>query len=590
MTLNPKQQEAVDHENGPLLIIAGAGSGKTKTLTARLAALLKRGIAPEAILAITFTNKAAREMIERLSHIPRKKVYTAFGEAPFIGTFHSFGARLLREEARALNRTKGFTIFDTDDSLKAMRTVMRGETWARGEWSPARALEEMNKVKNLLLNPRESLDERSLEAYERYETFLQENNAFDFNDLIQKPVQLFRNHPDISKKYEERFTHILVDEYQDVNTAQYELVKHLAKGHGNLCVVGDDAQAIYGWRYADFKNFLNFPQDWEKTCVVKLEQNYRSTAHIITAASEVIKNNVVQNPKTLWTTNDQGELIQVIGASEPEEEAEHITEIIRKKLSEKAHDIAILYRTNAQSRALESALIQAQIPYRIFGGVRFYERREIKDIVSGLRVVANPKDTISQERLLTNLPKAIARPLLQALLVSESLPPLELIRSFLETANYFEYLAQKFPNAEERIQNIKELLSYASGFQNTAEFLEQVTLLQSTDDPTHENEESHKVNLMTIHMAKGLEFDHVILSGTSEGLLPHQMSYGTKEGLEEERRLMYVAMTRAKKTLAITFTKLPSRFLYEIPPELTEFKHLHGTSRELPDEDIIYYD
>ncbi len=506
--------------------------------------------------------------------------------APFIGTFHAFGARILRDEADLLGRTRWFTIFDDDDALRLAKKIIG----PGGRTAPGRLISLSGKIKGKLLDPAEFLSEEEQELFHRYEASLAKMNAFDFDDLIEKAVRLFEHRPETKAKYQSRFRHILVDEYQDVNPAQYELVRLLASAHRNLSVVGDDAQAIYGWRHADFKNFLNFERDWPGARVVVLDECYRSSATIIRAASAVIASNLIQHPKELWTKNPAGDPVYVVAARDSEAEAAFIASAI-KELNRSA-STAVLYRTNAQSRSIEQGLIGKGIPYRIFGGMRFYERAEVKDVIAGVRLAVNPRDEISKERLMKNLPVRTARAIIEELqTLKEPLPPAELIRLFLATTEYLEYLRRTAKNPEERIQNVEELLGFAEGFRDAAEFLERVTLMQATDQP---NETLNPipytltpVSLMTIHLAKGLEFDRVFVAGVSEGLLPHQMSYGSREGLEEERRLMYVAMTRARKTLSLSFTKLPSRFLYEIPPELTEFIVPGGEAGELPEENIV---
>jgi len=589
MDLNPQQQEAVEHEGGPLLIVAGAGSGKTRTLTERLLYLLRKGIAPASIIALTFTNKAAHEMKERITRqLPRQNTL------PFLGTFHSLGVRILREET-PFERTPQFSIFDEDDALGAMKAVLKSAGFSREEYNPLALRGTLSKIKNELIDLDTWEDEEEQRIFQNYETFLRDNNAFDFDDLIHKVVTLFMRQPQTLKKYRDRFRYILIDEYQDVNPVQYMFVKLLAEEHRNLSVVGDDAQAIYGWRSADMKNFLRFEDDWLNAKVVLLEQNYRSTKTIISAASALIANNVFQKQKNLWTDNEAGSLIGVVRAENSEEEAAFIAESIAGR---RAHDrkksIAILYRTNAQSRALEQALIVARIPYHIFGGLKFYERKEIKDIVAALRIAANPKDLMSHERILKTLPVARARILILRMAgLGSTQSLLELISLFLHEAEYFNYLERKFPNAQERKENIAELISFAGTFPTLTAFLEQVSLMQSSDRPSTNSTipqfvNSLPVELMTIHLAKGLEFDHVTIAGTSEGTLPHHRSYGTQEELEEERRLMYVAMTRARQSLLLTFFHIPSRFLYELPPELVTFTDLSGKRKTLPDEDEIY--
>lgn len=509
----------------------------------------------------------------------------------FIGTFHSLGARILKAEARLAKRTPSFTIFDNDDSLSLLKKIMKEKNLSRDRYNPLAIAGQISSVKNELLDPKEYLDPIGLKLYENYEAALEKNNAFDFDDLIEKVVLLLQKNPAVLEKYQNKFRYILVDEYQDVNTSQYQMVRLLAECHKNINVVGDDAQSIYAFRGSDFRNFLNFEKDWPKAKIVLLEQNYRSAGNIITAASALIKNNKYQKPKTLWTENPAGELVKILACEDAEQEAEWITNQIAR--SETISTTAILYRTNAQSRSIEQELIASGIPYKIFGGLKFYERKEIKDIVAALRLATNPKDEISRERILKNFHKAVAQHLLEELpRLSKDLGILQLINWFLNNADYFEYLDKNYKNAREREENIKELIVFASEFTELPEFLERVSLMQSADIPTKNTairRSGHSpVNLMTVHLAKGLEFEKIFVIGCNEGLLPHQMSYGARDELEEERRLMYVAMTRAKKELFLSFYNLPSRFLGEIPPELTEPINIGGRRRKLRDEEKFY--
>lgn len=614
-SLNKKQQEAVENLEGSVLIVAGAGSGKTRALTSRLAAILASGAAPDSVVAITFTNKAAEEMKKRVDKFISLKVdksdngkltnlQTYKLNDLFIGTFHSLGARILKKEARFVGRTSNFSIFDDDDSLRLIKDIVKNFNFSRygekKETNPLYLRREFSRIKSELSDSRDE-DEVIERLFEEYETALKKNNAFDFDDLIQKPIEIFQNYPDVLEKYRKKFRYILVDEFQDTNTAQYVFVKMMAQGHGNLSVVGDDQQSIYKFRGSDFKIFLNFENDWPKTKVVMLEQNYRSSGNIIKAASSLIAKNKFQKPKNLWTENEDGAAVRVVEHQGEDEEAEWIAEQIsffsdrsrpspltwlktgcasvksEKKEIYSATTIAILYRTNAQSRAVESALIERGIAYKIFGGVKFYERKEIKDIVAILRWAFNPNDAVSLGRIKTNFLK---KPFLE---IKEKIPalaqvlaPAELIGRILEIADYLNYLKKHYDNFRERIENVNELIYYASEFENLQDFLEKISLFQSGDaikfnqQPTTNNQQPH-VYLMTIHLAKGLEFDAVFIVGCNEGLLPHQMSYHNNEEIEEERRLMYVAMTRAKKKLFLSFYNLPSRFIGEIAPETTEF-------------------
>ena len=554
MELNLKQTEAMEHGSGPLLIAAGAGSGKTRTLTSRLLCLLRSGARPRQIIAITFTNKAAGEMRERIMN--QEPGITGL----FIGTFHSLGAKILRENARHLGRTADFTIYDEDDSLRLLKknAPKNCDFW--------QIKQEIRRAKNELLDKTE--DRLANTVFKKYDTALRENNVFDFDDLIEKTVRLFREQPAVLQKCQNRWQQILVDEFQDVNTAEYWLIKLLAEKHRNLSVVGDDFQSIFAFKGSDFRNFLNFEHDWPEAKLVLLEENYRSTANIIQAANEVIKNNQCQKKKNLWTKNIAGELIKAAALPDEAAEASFIAAEV-SRLPQK--NIAILYRTNAQSRALEQALLQREIPYQIFGGLRFYDRKEIKDILAGLRVAVNPQDTVSAERLQKTFFKRKSEGLINELpRLTAKLSILELINHILQTTDYFEYLKRNYPNAEERTENIQELIRFAANFDGDgglAEFLEKTSLVSSLENPRSANDQP-PVNLMTIHLAKGLEFDAVFVAGCNEGTLPHHRSYANSADIEEERRLMYVAMTRAKNQLCLTFCHRPSRFLLEIPPQL----------------------
>jgi len=548
--LNSGQYEAVRHGEGPLVIVAGAGSGKTRTLTERLVHLVRRGVPPGRIVAITFTNKAANEMKHRLQ-----------AEGPFVGTFHSFGAKILREEAKHFGRTKNFVIFNDSDSERLMKNILNSSGIG-----PSRARWEISRLKNNLLE-KEELEEKAGWILDDYEAGLERQNAFDFDDLIEKPVRLFQKEATALRKHQKRYDYILVDEYQDINMAQYFLLKQLCQGHRNLNVVGDDEQAIYGWRWSDFRNFLNFERDWPEAKVITLGENYRSTGVIVEAAAALIENNEFRRPKKLWTNNDRGELIKVINTGGTEEEARRV---VAEIMSRGRVESAVLYRTNAQSRALEQELNFNFVPYEIFGGVKFYERKEIKDILAGLRYALNPKDEISRERLEKTFTKKVATELVGQLpRLAKELKLLELIGFILKTANYTAYLEAKFRNALERQENVAELINFAAGFRTLTEFIERVSLLQPLDRARTVND--RPIKLMTIHLAKGLEFENVYVVGVTEGLLPHQRSLGSEEELEEERRLMYVAMTRAKQKLILSFHGLASRFLHELPPELVEF-------------------
>ncbi len=593
--LNEAQEGAVRAPAGPLLIVAGAGTGKTSTLTNRVLHLIKEGVLARKICAITFTNKAANEMAHRLALGARK---------PYVGTFHALGAKILRKECRFFGRTPNFTIFDDHDSFDLIKKAAKGVSpkkqnddeeksrLAKKEESPAFFAQKISEIKNDVFMKENRQTHISPEKEHRiktvvgiYEAALERNNAFDFDDLIQKPVLLFRKDPVVLKKYQAMFDAVLVDEWQDVSPMQYEFVKLLAGGHRNLTVVGDDEQTIYTWRYADIKTFLNFDKDWKGASVRFLEENYRSTATIVNAAQAVVQNNRFRTPKKLWTANPEGEPVTLFEGWGENEEAMWISEQIAHRLSTKLgtgeslianESVGVLYRTNAQSRAIEQALIRENIPYRIFGGLKFYERREVKDAVAALRYAANQKDELSRERLEKNFSRRKFADFQEVLTAAKKPTPAEIVSMFLETFGYFDYLDQNFINAEERAENVSELAAFAMEFKTLAEMLEKISLVQSTDAPSggtaekkigRGDKDTPVVHLSTIHLAKGLEFDAVFIAGAAEGVLPHVRSMDTDEALEEERRLMYVAMTRARKKLFIGFSGMPSRFLSEIPEE-----------------------
>lgn len=605
-SLNKSQQEAVDHIGGPLLMAAGAGSGKTKVLTSRLRALIDRGVRPEQIVAITFTNKAADQMRERVFGVgaPKSKgSELPTPGMPFIGTFHALGWRILKKELHLTGRRPGFSILDADDSLSLIKKICKAMDLPKERFKPSALMNAVSDIKGELRNSESLTDTNDpfdavlREVYQRYETELERNNAFDFDDLIEKVVRIFTKYPNVLAKYQEMFSHVLVDEYQDINTSQYRLVQLLAAKHQNISVVGDDAQAIYSFRGADFRNFLNFDRDWPNAKVVKLEQNYRSTKTIITAASALIQNNKIQRPKKLWTENEDGDPIQLVGAEDPDTEGGWVAEEIRKIL--RAHpqaSIAILYRTNAQSRPIEQALISENLPYTIFGGLKFYERKEVKDVVAGLKIALNPDDSLSADRLIKSFGKRLGGRVVEVMRgAAKNLGIIELITAFMREAGYAEFLSDKFQNPQERLENIAELTNFATQFETLEAFLERVSLLASADQPSqplsHQADRlpAHSpVTLMTIHIAKGLEFEYVFVVGVNEGVLPHEKSMTRIEEVEEERRLMYVAMTRARKKLYLSFHTYPSRFLHELPNDLIEFLSPTGMMRGLPDEDDMY--
>ncbi len=642
--LNSDQKKAVEAADTPLLIVAGAGTGKTRTLTHRLVYLIKSGVLPEKICALTFTNKAAREMEGRVAaltmtndnnddghrhgyrHGKPRDIFGAPG--PFLGTFHSFGARILRREARNLGRNPNFAIFDDGDSFSLIKKVLKSVHAEKADATPGDILGKISALKNHMTTFEElrltrwPANRLALEVFDRYEGALAENNAFDFDDLIDKVVVLLEEHPDILEKYHHRFSHFLVDEYQDLNNRQYDLIRLLAGKHKQLSVVGDDQQTIYSWRGSNFEIFLNFERDWPGAQTVVLDQNYRSTSSIISAASAVIQNNLRQKPKKLWTANEAGLPVRLVETGDEAHEAEWIADAIAS-----AHDdddnnnnndgerhghrdghgtsTAVLYRTNAQSRAIEQALIAAWIPYRVYGGLRFYERREIKDIVAVLRHAVNPRDAVSLERIDKTFTRGVFRRLEPQLGTIGKMIPADAIRTVIATTDYAEYVRKNLTNPDERMENIAELIHFAESFEDLPTFLERTALVQATDAPfesggatitsnddkvghRHSHRHIEPVTLTTIHMAKGLEFDRVFVAGCVEGLLPHGRSMSSDRELEEERRLMYVAMTRARKELLLSFYDIPSRFLLELSNEHIKFENLVGDEQKFSGSEERY--
>ena len=635
-TLNAEQREAVFHTEGPLLILAGAGSGKTRVLTHRIAYLIEeKGINPWNILAITFTNKAAGEMRERVDDI------VGFGsESIWVSTFHSTCVRILRRHIDRLGYDNNFTIYDSDDQKTLMKDVCKLLQIDTKTYRERTILSAISSAKDEMVTPEEYelnaygdfSKKKIAEAYKEYERQLKANNALDFDDLLVKTVQLFQTQPEILEYYQERFRYIMVDEYQDTNTVQFKLISLLAAKYKNLCVVGDDDQSIYKFRGANIQNILSFEKEFEHTKVIKLEQNYRSTSTILDAANAVIKNNVGRKAKSLWTENGEGEKIQFRQFDTAYDEAEYIVGDIRERVDNgKAAycDHAVLYRTNAQSRLFEEKMITANIPYKIVGGVNFYARKEIKDLLAYLKTIDNGKDDLAVRRII-NVPKrgiglttvnriteaaqqrgiSFYEALCSADLVpglgrsisklesfaamieyfrkeAEHLSITELMEEILTETGYVEELkAEGEEEAEVRLQNIDEFLNKIAAYEESCEeelptlsgFLEEVALVADIDSL---DEESDYVVLMTLHSAKGLEFPYVYLAGMEDGIFPSYMTITADDPteIEEERRLCYVGITRAKKELAMTcarrrmirgetqYNKM-SRFLKEVPPQL----------------------
>lgn len=635
-TLNAEQREAVFHTEGPLLILAGAGSGKTRVLTHRIAYLIEeKGINPWNILAITFTNKAAGEMRERVDDI------VGFGsESIWVSTFHSTCVRILRRHIDRLGYDNNFTIYDSDDQKTLMKDVCKLLQIDTKTYRERTILSAISSAKDEMITPEEYelnaygdfSKKKIAEAYKEYERQLKANNALDFDDLLVKTVQLFQTQPEILEYYQDRFRYIMVDEYQDTNTVQFKLISLLAAKYKNLCVVGDDDQSIYKFRGANIQNILSFEKEFEHTKVIKLEQNYRSTSTILDAANAVIKNNVGRKAKSLWTENGEGEKIQFRQFDTAYDEAEYIVGDIRERVDNgKAAycDHAVLYRTNAQSRLFEEKMITANIPYKIVGGVNFYVRKEIKDLLAYLKTIDNGKDDLAVRRII-NVPKrgiglttvnriteaaqqrgiSFYEALCSADLVpglgrsisklesfaamieyfrkeAEHLSITELMEEILTETGYVEELkAEGEEEAEARLQNIDEFLNKIAAYEESCEeelptlsgFLEEVALVADIDSL---DEESDYVVLMTLHSAKGLEFPYVYLAGMEDGIFPSYMTITADDPteIEEERRLCYVGITRAKKELAMTcarrrmirgetqYNKM-SRFLKEVPPQL----------------------
>ena len=588
--LNAAQQEAVQTLSGPVLILAGAGSGKTKTLTHRIANLIANGVAPYEILALTFTNKAAREMRERLAGL--LEMDNNFSFMPWMGTFHSICVKILRIEAENVGLSKNFVIYDTDDRLALIKRAMK-ELHINDKSVKPRACEAaISKAKNEGEDPDELLakafypnQKQIAEVYERYEDMRMKADAVDFDDLLVYVAKLFRRRTDIRAKWRRKFQHILIDEYQDTNHIQYEIVKLLVNDQMNICCVGDDWQSIYSWRGADFTNILNFEQDFPGAKVIKLEQNYRSTQNILDAAQKVITKNTQRSDKELFTEAGKGAPVEIHGARDEQDEARYVAGII-KKSGRSLNDFAVLYRTNAQSQAFEKAFMEYRIPYKLVGGVRFYDRKEIRDIVAYLHLIVNPRDIISFTRVVNVPARGIGEKAVQKILEgdingltgkaakaylkfadileelrkknADGANPADIIEELLRKIDYRGYIndGDKL-KAEERNENLTVLVGEAGAYATLDEFLADAALMSSADEEAGKN----AVTLMTLHAAKGLEFPVVFLVGLEEGLLPHVRSMDeSAEDVEEERRLAYVGMTRAMQELFLSYAQ--SRFAY----------------------------
>ncbi len=661
-SLNPKQQEAVRTTEGPVLVIAGPGSGKTKVLTHRVAYLIReKRINAKNILAVTFTNKAAKEMKNRIKTLlagperesdfqPKSEISV---QLPIISTFHSFCVRVLRYEIEKIEFKKNFVIYDDVDQLSLVKKIMSELNINAEQFKPPAILSQISKAKNELLGAERYaeqaegyFEETVIKIYKVYEQRLKEASALDFDDLIMKTIHIFQEHPDTLKKYQERFRYVLVDEYQDTNHAQYTLVNLISRAHNNICVVGDDWQSIYRWRGADIRNILEFEKDYPDAKVILLEQNYRSTQKILDAAAGIIDKNINRKEKKLWTKNIIGHPVIVYEAQNEREEARFVlTEIakLQQQLGLKLNDFAILYRTNAQSRALEEVCLNFGASYRVVGGIKFYARAEVKDILAYLRFIQNPRDLISLERII-NIPtrgigkatfekivglakelnknvvetidqsgdtidkikidknkinklKSFSEAIKKCREASRQKAVSDLLKFIIKEIGYQKYLQDGTEEGERRWENVKELFSVTEKYDNLSpeeslmKFLEEVALITGLDQV---DEDQDALTLMTLHSAKGLEYHTVFIIGLEEGLLPHSRSNLDSAEMEEERRLCYVGITRAKERVYLIFARqrklygniqanTPSRFLNDIPEDLVDFQKQEFT------EEIIEY-
>jgi DNA helicase-2/ATP-dependent DNA helicase PcrA len=654
--LNDRQREAVLHKDGPIMIVAGAGSGKTKVLTTRIVHLLAQGVNAFNILALTFTNKAAKEMKERVE----KTLGNSEARNLYIGTFHSVFARILRGEAQHLGYERNFTIYDTDDAKSVLKTVINELNLDDKHYKPNVVYNRISQAKNSLVGPAEYAQDYAIQQedmrsnrpaiaqiYDAYAKRCFKNGAMDFDDLLIKMYELLKNFPESLHKFQHKFKYILIDEYQDTNPAQYEVIKLLGAAHENVCVVGDDAQSIYSFRGATIENILRFQKDYDDVKVVKLEQNYRSTQSILNAANEIIKNNKGQIPKNLWTDNSEGEKIRLVRLMTDNEEGKYVADTIQEQRLRNHYnnrDFAILYRTNAQSRAFEESLRRMAIPYTMYGGVSFYQRKEIKDFVAYLRVIVNPRDEESLKRIInypargigkTSIDRAVLNANQSNITLWEVLEraaefgykagTLEAIENFVLMIRSFtsmltgknaydvaqhvgkqtnlvkELFSDKTTEGLARYENLQELLNSIKEYtelpdedgvleadtKTLGNYLQQITLVTDADN---KDPNADTVKLMSIHAAKGLEFSCVFAAGLEEMLFPNAMAINTREELEEERRLFYVVITRAKKNLWITYANTryrfgnlvqnePSRFIEEIPAEYLDRSFAGGGIR-----------
>ena len=619
--LNERQREAVLYNDGPLLIIAGAGAGKTKTLTTKIAYLIeKKNVAPENILAITFTNKAAKEMKDRLF-----KTIGQTAKYLEVSTFHSFGLKLLRENYDALGYDKNFVIMDSDDSLTVVKKIIKDIGYDPKIYNPRAIRNKISSCKNEMTTPEayeryaaSDFEKVVQEIYAKYEKKLQRNNSVDFDDLLLLPIELFKKNPDILNKYQDLYQYILIDEYQDTNEAQYILTKMLSAKNRKITCVGDDSQSIYSFRGANYKNILNFEKDYKDAKVILLEQNYRSTSNILDAANQVIKNNKMRKDKNLWTSRGIGEKIKYYRAYNERDEAQYVIRKIKELTNRNVEykDIAVLYRTNAQSRVLEEEMLKENLPYRVIGSFYFYSRKEIKDLIAYLRLIHNSKDNVSLLRVINTPKRGIGLKTIENLTIqadamgvsiyeaissgkelefknlieklkemSKDLTLTELIDKVLDASGMKKELEdEKTLEAEVRLENLEEFKSITKTFEeregliSLEDFLLEISLISDVEEY---KDDPNRISLMTVHSVKGLEFDHVFVVGMEEGIFPHINSLMDNSELEEERRLCYVAITRAKDDLHLVNARRRtlfgkeqinpvSRFLGEINKDLIE--------------------
>jgi DNA helicase-2/ATP-dependent DNA helicase PcrA len=604
--LNPQQTQAVLHDEGPAIVLAGAGSGKTKVLTTRAAWLIKeKKLTPDQILLMTFTNKAAQEMSQRV------KNYSG-SHLPYSGTFHRICALILRRKGQAIGLDPNYLIYDSQDQDAVIKQIYKKHGYDNRVFNRNAVKAVISKAKNKLLTPIQyqqqaetDFELHTAKVYKKYQQRLIQNQAVDFDDLLMKTIQLFESRPEILGQYQQQFIHVLVDEYQDTNKAQYRLTKLLGQPHNNIYVVGDFSQSIYAWRGADYQNLQHLQTEFPQITSYKLEQNYRSTQTILSAATQVISQNTGHPILSLWTEKTHDQPITILETKDNEDEANTILNQISTQLKNYSYqDIAILYRVNAQSRAFEEAFVRRGIPYQLIGGFKFYERKEVKDVLAYLKLLLNPQDQVSLERATKLGKRRLAKFNLWAQQQTAAIPPAQALEGILEVAQYLAKYDEKDPQDLARIENVQELVAVATKFENSTQFLENVSLVQDNHLADISNQNSQNaISLMSLHAAKGLEFPVVFIVGAEEGLLPHSRSLYDPNQLEEERRLCYVGITRAREKLYFSHAQtrwqygqssksLKSRFLKEINHNLLDtqtaagYKNKHKR-RLVLDDDIL---